>query len=451
MKLLSILVLLVSSSVVLGQEPFTFYIAIHDELSNELITETNVKIYSGDKLMVNRPNYNGEGIKLFCEDNFENLRIIASHEAFMKIDTLIQIDCTQFSVFKRSFRLKLYLKYDGLTSEEVDITATYQPEIIFSSEEFSVEDFQIDHEGNLFVLIYDKNMLKGSQIALYKDGELHHKNKVESGPHRLDLDYLGRVFLVGEESAWLVQFNKDIRLISVDKNEYDYHIAPIIDTCMNNLYFSNFNDWYPAMDFFEISFKEGDTVYRNLRHIEDHLMMELYLAEYKYVDVRTRLWAWDRERETGIDREIWVGLNSFTNTIYYEPIYANFFIKKDKYYITDHYDDFLFVGDVSSGDIVDSIPITYHTKLGKYKWKKSTQQDPITEKVYCRYDYVGQTKLVELDLETGKINYPFELFYKYVEKVRILNDEVYYIYRPFETAQKKYLYREKISDMVKLN
>lgn len=36
-------------------------------------------------------------------------------------------------------------------------------------------------------------------------------------------------------------------------------------------------------------------------------MMELYRSEFKYVDVRTKLWAMDKEHETGIDKEIWVG------------------------------------------------------------------------------------------------------------------------------------------------
>ena len=39
----------------------------------------------------------------------------------------------------------------------------------------------------------------------------------------------------------------------------------------------------------------------------------------------------------------------------------------------------------------------------------------------------------------------FPLYYKYVERLKIVNGEVFYIYRPYETVQKKYIYRERLT------
>ena len=41
-------------------------------------------------------------------------------------------------------------------------------------------------------------------------------------------------------------------------------------------------------------------------------MMEFYRAEYKYVDVRTKLWAHQKQIETGIDKENGDGATVFT-------------------------------------------------------------------------------------------------------------------------------------------
>ena len=58
-------------------------------------------------------------------------------------------------------------------------------------------------------------------------------------------------------------------------------------------------------------------------------MMELYTSEYKWMDVRTKLWAKNKEIETGIAAEVWVGANYFTQSLYYEEAYAPMFHRND--------------------------------------------------------------------------------------------------------------------------
>ena len=43
------------------------------------------------------------------------------------------------------------------------------------------------------------------------------------------------------------------------------------------------------------TFDQLDSSYKKIMHIEDDLMMELYSAEYKWADVRTKLWAKNKE------------------------------------------------------------------------------------------------------------------------------------------------------------
>jgi hypothetical protein len=49
-----------------------------------------------------------------------------------------------------------------------------------------------------------------------------------------------------------------------------------------------------------------------------------------------------------------------------------------------------------------------------------------------------------VDVKTGEISEKVKLHYKYVEKIRVHNNKVFYIYRPFESIQKRFLYKEKL-------
>ena len=59
--------------------------------------------------------------------------------------------------------------------------------------------------------------------------------------------------------------------------------------------------------------------------------------------MRTKFWAHDKQLETGIDKEIWVGATVFTNSVYYEPLYAPLFkVGEDSIFVFDHYKNLLF-------------------------------------------------------------------------------------------------------------
>jgi glutathione peroxidase-family protein len=49
-----------------------------------------------------------------------------------------------------------------------------------------------------------------------------------------------------------------------------------------------------------------------------------------------------------------------------------------------------------------------------------------------------------VDFKTGEISEKVKLHYKYVEKIRVHNNKIFYIYRPFESIQKRFLYKEKL-------
>ena len=121
-------------------------------------------------------------------------------------------------------------------------------------------------------------------------------------------DYRGNTHVICKEKVFGVYVSDNlIELGQIPKDYFFKYVAPIVDTNASKMYFSNFNKDYPAFDYFVYDI--FDSTYRAILNIKDDLMMELYRSEYKWVDVRTKLWAKNKERETGIDAQICVGAN----------------------------------------------------------------------------------------------------------------------------------------------
>jgi hypothetical protein len=186
-----------------------------------------------------------------------------------------------------------------------------------------------------------------------------------------------------------------------------------------------------------------DSTYSKIINIKDDLMMELYRSEYKWVDVRTKLWAKNLELETGIDAEVYVGANYFTQSLYYKELYAPLFHRNDSLFVFDYYADKLFTFD-AAGNKLDSVSIYHHYHPKSTGWKKHLIQDQITGQVYAVFDKAGFTYLGRIDTKTGEIAEKVRLEFRYIDKISIHNNFIYYVYRPYESVQKKFLYKERL-------
>ena len=75
-------------------------------------------------------------------------------------------------------------------------------------------------------------------------------------------------------------------------------------------------------------------------------------------------------------------------------------------------------------------------------------QDLINDEIYGVFNRFGFTYIKPINLNTGATDGVFKLYYRYVEKIIVSDNYVYYTYRPFESTQKKFIYREKIPNEV---
>lgn len=374
------------------------------------------------------------------------LRIRVDDPSYMRLDTTIVL--TDFlRSKKRSLALELVVRFNGQFVEGIDVSAMYKPQIIFSSDTLHVEDFELVDANTYIILTYPKKLEKGCRLIYLQNDELLAELNVPTEVVALELikDYRGVVYLKSKEALHHIKYTDErLALFQIDKAYYEKNVQPIHDTIESNFYMSNFSEWYPAFEYYGVDVT--DTSVQEMIKIEDALMMELYRAEYKWADVRAKLWAWDMESETGIDREIWIGANYFTRSLYYEPLYAPIFVLSDSVLVFDFYNDSLFLFDGYTYQKEDAVPIRFHHLPKKSGWEKGMIQDRVNGAIYNIYDKAGYAKLREIRLPSVTEGEELPLHYRYCEKIKVYDGYAYYTYRPFESPQKKFLYREKLSE-----
>ena len=93
---------------------------------------------------------------------------------------------------------------------------------------------------------------------------------------------------------------------------------------------------------------------------------------------------------------------------------------------------------------IDSTRISYHLQERKSGWEQPLIQDEENGKVYALFLKGGYSYLSEIDKVNGNVKKSFKLYFKYVDRIRIIDGNVFYVYRPYESVQKKFIYREKL-------
>ncbi len=346
-----------------------------------------------------------------------------------------------FGAKKDTVDLQIRMRFMKSTLiDEVVIKPPGRPDTVFQSKRISVLDFEFLPNGNMMLLAYPKNPRKQTELLVYDGFEVNGEIPLQEKGLELVRDFRGNPHVVTERSVYgFQQKEQQIQIASLSKEYFMTYVAPIVDTTVSKYFFSNFNPVYPAFEYF--TFDLLDSSYRKIAKIEDELMMELYRSEYKWVDVRTKLWAREKELETGIDKEIWVGANYFTQSIYYKELYAPMFERNDSVFVFDHYKNWMFRYS-KHGDLLDSLPIYYHLQPKQTGWKKQLIQDQTTGQIYIVFEKAGWMHLRRFDAASGKLEESVPLFFRYPENVQVRSNTIYYTYRPFETAQKKFLYKE---------
>ena len=396
-----------------------------------------------------RLRYGREGKDFYADEKGE-FEVYVSEK---KVDTLFiysigfvpkQMKVTQKMLDKKVVKgmLRMNVVMNTYVLDEHEVIAQ-RIDTVFGSPEYYVEDYLFQDDGNLLLLAYTQTLKKGSVLLLTDDTQkIKLKYTVPYVAQKLFRSYAGDVFLECEEGVFFVRIaDYEIAISKVPQSDYDGFYRRVIDSIGSQYYYSNYSEIYPSVTFFAT--ERTDTTHIPLYTAEDEFMMELYRAEYKYVSGREKLWAYREEQRTGIDKEVIIGANVFTHNILYKPVYAPLFVIEDTIHVFDHYRNQMVRFDTDH-DRIDSIPVSYHLITKGEKWKKPIIKDELTNELYVVYNRGGYMCVKRFDRHTGQVTASFRVGNRFVENLRIRNGEIYYIYRPYESIQKKFLYKEKI-------
>ena len=351
----------------------------------------------------------------------------------------------ELSEIKDSIHISISLKQASTSIDVVSVYAKTKPDTLVGSPKYSIYDF--DFYEDKYILLTAVKSLKESVLKLADDrGTIITSYTVpKDGGQAKEFyhDYMGYTNLVCENFIYRINMYHDrFVLIPLAVEDVNSFIKPILDTVNGKIIYTDYWKDYPLFNYY--SFNEKDSLRNKLISIEDKELMHAYNFEYyslKPVDkLEARRIAMDLKTDKRIIASLMTG---FTKSMFYEPLFAPLYVVKDTISVFDHYKNLLFHIN-REGSKIDSISINYNHPKNWKEWKNVMLKDDIENSIYAVYEKNGHKYIKEISLQTGKEKGKYTLQFHSADKLKIHDGYAYYIYRPFESTQEKFFYRELI-------
>jgi hypothetical protein len=329
------------------------------------------------------------------------------------------------------------------------------PEVVFGSDVWNVGDFVWDDNGDLVLMIYNseerwkrqedskRTLYNGVKILRVKEDSIQNQKEYRMYPVLGLADgfydqFPGEIILKGYDQYFML---REDQLFIVPDSVMKREIMPVVDTLGNaDFVMSDFQASYPAFDYYIAN----ESKWMSIHHLEDEKEMELFRSEFKYLGPKEKVEAYQFQLDTGVDKEIIAAyMRGFPQSHYHTEINAPLLILGDTITILDHVHGKSFRYD-KKGKKIDERKIEYHQLKGAGKWMGKLLRDASNHKIYTTYVKSGKVSLYEIDLFRSSQKKVLELNHSFVDRIRIRDRQIFYIYRPFESSQKRYLYSEKI-------
>ncbi|PCI95575.1 MAG: hypothetical protein COB15_12055 [Flavobacteriales bacterium] len=319
-----------------------------------------------------------------------------------------------------------------------------KPKIVFKSAKINIADYEFYEDKYLF-LVYGKRLNKDSQIYLVDEREnIISKHFVPGEPVELYTDYLGNINLICKREIYRIGVQNDkVSIYELPMDEFNQLIKPIVDTLESSILFSDFLKQFPRFKYY--AFIPEDTSVTVIKEVVHKDMDWKYNFEYEFLSNAEKQFAKRMaKRLKGYDRyDVAASMTGFSNGFLYETVYAPLFVINDTINIFDHSESKIwkFIEDTVE---VGEIEFTYHKPKKKSSWKRKLIMDEVNGKIYGMFLKNGYYYLKEINSSSGKIVGEKKLTYQFVSKLKIKDGFVYYTYKPKQTLQKKFLYKEGI-------
>lgn len=433
---ISIALLIAASLALKGQQALTIYGKVMDAGTKAGISDVSVRVQNSTYTTVS----DKQGRFSIRIPSRKHVSLLFSHLSYDKRVREFDVSAVQDS-------LRVTVTLDAKTNELMDVPvyADRKPDTLVSSPTYSIYDFDF-YEDQFILLTSERNLGHADLRLSSHDGRILHTLPVPRAAglaKELYRDYTGYINLVCEQSVYRIQvLNQTLVLKDLNPEDFNAFVKPIIDTLNGKIIFTDYWSEYPLFNYY--TFDGRDSSKRQLISISDEELMHAYNFEYYAMKPKDKLIARSMANDLKSDKHVIAALmTGFTKSLFYDPLYAPLFIVKDTMCVFDHYKDMLFHFD-SEGHKLDSVAISYNHPKNWKEWKRRMLKDDLENTIYAVYDRNGHKYVRLIDHRSGQDQGLYNLQFYSADKLKIRDGYAYYIYRPFESTQQKFLYRELI-------
>jgi len=382
---------------------------------------------------------NKKGEFTFTLPKKEVYKLIASHLSYQSFIKELRVKDQD------TIRVSILLQQKSNLIDTISIYAVNKPETLVGKSNYSIFDFDF-YEDKLILLTAQSSLTKAQiQLSTYNGKIISSFDlpKQAGEAKHFFHDYEGYTDVICKDSVFRLDvLNTELMVMPVHQKDFSQYIEPISDTANSHFYFHDNWAKYPLFNYYYL--KSNDSLNHILSTITNSDLMKLYNLEYYYLPSRMQLEARRIAQYYKTDKRIVAALMSgFTQSMFYEPLYAPIFILKDTICIFNHHNDFLYHYN-NKNKLIDSVSISYHHPKNWREWKKQLFVDEVANKVYAFFSKDNHHYLKQIDHQTGKEISTYKLKHHSAEKIKIKDGYVYYVYRPFDSTQERFLYRERI-------
>ncbi len=343
------------------------------------------------------------------------------------------------------------------SSELPPVVILRKPEVIFQRPDLHAADLLINDEG-IWVLAYEhprmlraegeagQEILRDVRLVLLDSSYREFAScPVPEEVKGLRRDLHNTVVIEGTSRAFgVARTADDIELVPFGLEDLRGKVLPWTDSIPGWVLGSNTDKVMPVFD--HIAFDPSSDSTRVVCTVMDTFMLSLFRSEYKYLKGPEKVVAMNLASELGVDKEVVAGyMSGFQHNIWFKPVYAPLFVVGDTMLIFDHASARLrkFTRDFKEAG---HVALSYLSKVEGRDWSGRIVQDRRTDALYAVFQRNGYQWLRVIDPVTGLLGQRTRLTYRYPERTQVFNGSVYYVYRPFESLQKRSIYREKVSE-----
>lgn len=366
-------------------------------------------------------------------------RLLVSHPGYQSQSRELRFRATD------TLRIALRLKQKLNALDSVTVRAVHKPETLVAKPDYSIFDFEF-YEDKLLLLTSQGSLSRASIRLSDYNGKIISSYELprQAGEARHFFhDYEGYSEVVCKDSVFRIDvMDTELMILPIPQTDFNRYLLPVADTLNDHYYYNDRWEKYPMFNYYYL--KKHDSLNHVLSTIANADLMKLYNLEYYYLPPRMQLEARRTASYYKIDVHIVAALMSgFTQSLFYEPLYAPLFILRDTICIFNHHNDHLYHYS-KQNVLIDSIRISYHHPKNWREWKKRLIVDETENKVYAFFSRNGRHYLKHISHQTGKELGTYKLKHHSAEKIKIKDGYVYYVYRPFASTQERFLYRERI-------